>query len=151
MNVKPVLVCTALALTVSLAVSLSPAQAHDDKDPRHIAMTSLGKNMKAIGKGLRSGSITPEMKSQAQEIVDVSDRLVSLFPKEDHQAKDSRAKPEIWTDMAGFRKANQNFQAAARAFVKALSGTDVAAAQAAQKNVGKTCGGCHKPYRLPKK
>ena len=141
---------TATLFGLLTAITLSPAQAHDDKDPRHIAMASLGKNMKAIKKGLKAGGITPDLLVSAKEIEEVSSRLVSLFPKGPQQP-DSRARPEIWTDMPGFKKANGNFRAAAAGLVKALSGTDVATAENALKQTGKTCGGCHKPYRLPKK
>jgi cytochrome c556 len=124
--------------------------AHDEKDPRHIAMTTLGKNMKAIKKGLKAGEITTAMQQQGGEIAAIALKLVALFPK-GHEKEDSRAKPEIWTDMAGFKKANDKMIVAARALNEALAAKNVQAAQAMQKNAGKTCGGCHKAYRLPKK
>ena len=133
-----------------VAATFSSVSAQDTKDPRNIAMTTLGKNMKAIARGLKAGSVTPEMIKQADAISQIADRLTDLFPK-GQEKEDSRAKPEIWTDFAGFKKANQNFVVASAALVKAMASGDAIAAKAAQKRTGKTCGGCHKPYRLPKK
>ena len=124
--------------------------AHDDKDPRHIAMTTLGKNMKAIKRGLKAGQITPDMHKQAEEIQAIAKSLTNLFPAGE-QKQDSRAKPEIWSDAAGFNKSNQRFVLAAAALSQALKSNDVSAGQASQKRTGKTCGSCHKAYRLPKK
>ena len=138
------------SLMLALSLTPSPANAHDDKDPRHIAMSTLGKNMKAIKGAVKAGKITPDLQKRAGEIAEISTRLLSLFP-EGKQAVDSRAKPEIWSDAAGFKKANDKFIGAAAVLVKAVGSGDPAAVGAALKGAGKTCGGCHKPYRLPKK
>jgi cytochrome c556 len=58
----------------------------------------------------------------------------------------TRAKPEIWTDAAGFKAALDSAMAAADALAKA---PDLASAQAAAGAVGRTCGGCHSKYQAP--
>ena len=135
---------------LSLLILPTFVSAHDDKDPRHIAMTTLGKNMKSIKRGLKAGQITPDMQKQAEEIHTIAKSLTGLFPV-GKQKPDSRAKPEIWSDSTGFNKSNQKFVLAAAAFSDALKSNDVSAGQTMQKQTGKTCGGCHKAYRLPKK
>ena len=143
-------VISTFVLTLALTLTPTVASSHDDKDPRHIAMSTLGKNMKTIKRATKAGEITPDLQKRASEIQEISTRLVALFPA-GQQAADSRAKPEIWSDMAGFKKANDKFIVAAAALVKAVGSGDPAAVGAALKGTGKTCGGCHKPYRLPKK
>jgi cytochrome c556 len=135
---------------LSLLVLPNFVSAHSEKDPRHIAMTTLGKHMKSINRGLKAGQITPDMHKQAEEIQAIAGSLANLFPAGE-QKHGSRAKPEIWSDAAGFNNANQKFVLAAAAFSDALKSNDVSAAQASKKQTGKTCGGCHKAYRLPKK
>jgi len=135
---------------LSLLMSPSVVLSHDENDPRHIAMEALGQNMKALKRGLKAGSISPEMQKQGADIHVIAQRLTALFP-EGPQKPDSRAKPEIWTDFAAFEKENDRFVAAAATFAAALKTGDVAASQAAQKQTGKSCGGCHKVYRFPKK
>ncbi|WP_298918166.1 cytochrome c [uncultured Roseobacter sp.] len=61
----------------------------------------------------------------------------------------TRAKPDIWTDAAGFDKAAQGLETAAAAMVSA-AGTDLASLQASMKAIGDNCGTCHKAYRGPK-
>ena len=61
----------------------------------------------------------------------------------------TRALPKIWEDMKGFDKAFTNWQA-----VVATLGDQVGNGQqalaAAVGELGKSCGGCHKPNRAPK-
>jgi cytochrome c556 len=57
------------------------------------------------------------------------------------------AKPEIWTDAAGFEKAGGNLYTAYTALTKA---TDEASFKAAFPAVGKGCQGCHETFRRPK-
>ncbi len=58
----------------------------------------------------------------------------------------TRSLPKIWEDMAGFGKAYTDWQAAVAAVADAAGGGQPALA-AAVGEMGKTCGGCHKPYR----
>lgn len=60
----------------------------------------------------------------------------------------SRAKPEIWSDPAGFDEKAMALETAATAMVDA-AGTDLASLQAAMGAVGQACGACHKAYRGP--
>ncbi len=59
----------------------------------------------------------------------------------------TRAKPEIWTDKAGFEAAGGASYAAMQA-LKAT--TDEASFKAALPAVGKGCQGCHEKFQAPK-
>jgi cytochrome c556 len=147
-------IATTMAAALLAVVSMTlaePARAdNQDNDPRHIAMKTLGKNMKTIGRAVKSGNITPDLQARAAEISEIAGRLLSLFPKgKEHQG--SRAKPEIWSDAAGFKTSNDKFILAASGLVAALKSGDAGASKSALKATGKNCGGCHKAYRLPKK
>lgn len=61
----------------------------------------------------------------------------------------SRAKPEIWSDAAGFEKNAMALETAAAAMVTA-AGTDLDALRGAMQALGGTCGDCHKAYRGPR-
>lgn len=63
----------------------------------------------------------------------------------------SRAKPEIWQDMAGFTAALDRALAAARAVAAAGEDNDEAAFKVAFGGLGKACGDCHDKFRTPKK
>lgn len=58
----------------------------------------------------------------------------------------TRAEAKVWEDMAGFEKAMADFAAAADGLVK-VAGNGQQELAAAVGELGKSCGGCHKPYR----
>lgn len=58
----------------------------------------------------------------------------------------SRALPEVFTDPAKFRRAQDGLQEAVVKLVDLKSGNE-AAAKAAIAEVGKACGGCHESFR----
>ena len=86
----------------------------------------------------------------AESLAAMSHTVKLLFAQELISVK-SRAKPEIWSDWAGFSKAADDLSMATAAVVEAAKGGDPAAIGAALGDVGKACGGCHKPYRGPEK
>ena len=69
-----------------------------------------------------------------------------IFPEGSH-GEGSRALPDIWEDAAGFGEALSAFQAAAGGLAEAARGGDMAAVDEAAAGLGRTCGGCHRPYR----
>ena len=56
------------------------------------------------------------------------------------------AKPEIWADADKFAKAFENWQAAVTV-VADVAGDGQKVLAGAVGELGKTCGGCHKPFR----
>ena len=67
---------------------------------------------------------------------------------EDTKGEKSRALPEIYSNPAGFKTAQDNFRAAATKLVGAAKGGE-APAKAAIQELQNTCGGCHKQFRAP--
>ena len=57
------------------------------------------------------------------------------------------AKPEVWSDLEGFKAASE---AGAKAMAALAASNDEASFNAAFSEVGKSCGGCHEKYRRPK-
>ncbi len=66
----------------------------------------------------------------------------------EHPGK-SRSLPKIWQDQSGFDKAFANWRKAVAALGGQV-GNGQPALAAAVSEMGKTCGGCHKPYREEK-
>ena len=58
-----------------------------------------------------------------------------------------RQKAEIWSDRAGFEKADAAFVAASIALAEAAKSGDQAAFAVAFAEEGKTCGACHRAYK----
>jgi cytochrome c556 len=57
--------------------------------------------------------------------------------------------PKIWEDMAGFKAAEEKYEAAVAAAIAAPP-ADAAALGAAVGAIGKECGTCHEAYRVAK-
>jgi len=69
-----------------------------------------------------------------------------IFPEGSH-GEGSRALPDIWNDADGFGEALSAFQSAAEALADAARAGDMAAVGDAAAGLGRTCGGCHRPFR----
>jgi len=114
-------------------------------------MKALGGHMKGIGavaKGKAPYSAATPVHAQA--INEIAQYMGLFFPA-GSGGMETRAKPEIWSDPAGFAGKLEAMAAATPALVAAAKTGDASAIGAAMRTVGKSCGGCHKPYRVPKK
>jgi cytochrome c556 len=76
---------------------------------------------------------------------DVGRLFIEGTSKADRPGK-TRALADIWADMGKFAKAAEDWRAAT-AVVAAEAGKGQAELAAAVGEMGKTCGGCHKPFR----
>ena len=147
-NAKGALVVGGLAL-VTAAIS-TPANANDkDVNYRQAVMKALGGHMGSIG-AIAKGEVghTKHMFGHAVAINAIAAMALDIFPEGSGGDK-TRAKDEIWQNMGEFRKAVSAFQAASAKLLEAANLGDKAAVSAALGGVGKTCGGCHKPFRKP--
>ncbi|HXK12685.1 MAG TPA: cytochrome c [Vicinamibacteria bacterium] len=135
-------------LGIVLGTSLAVVAADAFQD-RHMAMEEIGDAMKALG-AMAKGT-TPfkaaAVKSGGTTIADNLKKAATLFPA-GSGGGESRARPEIWTDAAGFEKTLKDAQAAA---VALQSVTDEAAFRPALGALGGNCKACHDKYRLPEK
>ena len=71
----------------------------------------------------------------------------ALFPDGTQNVGNTKAKAEIWSDRAGFEKANAAFVAASITLAEAAKSNDKAAFATAFAEEGKTCVACHRNYR----
>ena len=92
---------------------------------------------------------TEHVAAHARAAHAVSLMLADVFP-EGTDVGDTRAKPEIWQDWAKFEAAIKALQTATGELVRLAESGDMAAVGAQLEEVGKACGGCHKPFRKEK-
>ena len=90
------------------------------------------------------------VETKAKEIMENMGRVADLFPK-GSTAEDSRAKPEIWEKWDEFTKIADNAKTAAEDLAKAAASKSEADVTVKFKELGGTCGECHKPFRAEKK
>jgi cytochrome c556 len=140
MNWKKVTgVFVGLAATAAL-VGTSLAGLPDD---REATMKDIGKNFKALVQMSKGAFDAAGAAEHGNAIAADLEKFKDMFP-EGSQAGDKQAKPEIWTDRAGFEEKRMAAVNAATALAKV---TDAAAFPAAFKTLGGTCGSCHEKFR----
>ena len=138
--------CVAALTGVVWAAAPAPQQVID---ARVEGMKALGGNLKAA-----SQAATPaDAKAKIAEAIAFSESIVSRFPKGtgpgDAGVTKTRALPDIWTKAAEFKAAADALTAALKNVDAALDSGDSAKVGAAFGEIGKNCGGCHKPFRGP--
>ena len=137
--------------TILAIISLSTAYAADEPENiikfRQAVMKGNGAhitNIAAVVKG--QVTITANLVADAQAIADGLENFGKLFPPGTEGGK-TNALAKIWDDRAGFDKALADAQAAAQSMIGATASNDIATIGKALGALGKSCGGCHKPYR----
>ena len=117
---------------------------------RQNIMKSLGGHAGAIAQIVKGQSPhKAHLVNHAQALRD----LVAMVPDAFGQKTmggETRAKPEIWTDASGFKKAADDAAAATKAFAEAAASGDDGAIGEKLKAVFDGCKGCHKDYREKK-
>lgn len=138
-----------LAVSASVVGASLAVLAADAFQDRHMAMEEVNDAMKALGAIAKKQAPfdAAVVKANATTIADNLKLASTLFPA-GSGGGDSRAKPEIWTDAAGFEKTMKDAQAAA---VALQSVPDEAAFGPALGALGGNCKACHDKYRLPPK
>ena len=138
------------SLVVALAVGGATVAvvAADAFQDRHMAMEAVGDAMKSLAAIAKKEAPfdAAVVKTSATTIAENLEKASSLFPA-GSGGGESRAKPEIWTDAAGFEAGMKDAHAAA---VALQSVSDEAAYRPALGALGGSCKSCHDKYRLPK-
>jgi cytochrome c556 len=139
----------ALLAVAGILFGASLAVVADAFSDRHAAMQAVGDAMKPLGAIAKKQAPfdAAVVNAKATTIADNLKKAATLFPA-GSGGGDSKAKPEIWTDAAGFDKSMKDAHAAAVA-LQAVK--DEAAFGAALGTLGASCKSCHEKYRLPEK
>ena len=87
-------------------------------------------------------TLTPRIERLIQWSVD----LPTMFPEGSNTAA-SGAKPEVWSDHAGFQAAAERFQTAVRALAAPAAANDHAAFLTAWTAAHDACSACHDAYK----
>ncbi len=140
-----------LAAVVAVAgVALAVDAPEDVIKYRQGIMKSHAAHIGAIGAVVKGEvSYSGHVAAHARALESTASMLSDIFPEGSGAGK-TRAKAEIWQDRMKFDAAVKAFQTATGELVKIADSGDMAALGAGLQNVGKACGGCHKPFRAKK-
>lgn len=116
---------------------------------RKAAMKIDGKIFKAMKAALAAGQDLRPYASDIRWLVDWGQEMPRMFPPGSEKGHDTKAKPDIWTNKAGFDQYAHQMVAAAGQLLQAVGtgkGTEYGGDFQA---LGHSCGGCHKHYAYP--
>ncbi len=140
---------------VALAVSLTGlAKAADVTLPSDqvIAARQAGFDLQqgvaaAMKAGVASGADVKQYVDGAKGIASWGKVIPAMFPAGTESGHDTKAKPEIWSDKAGFQKAADNLVTQADKLVTLADAGDKDGFAAQFKETAAACGACHKQYK----
>lgn len=140
-----------LACATALLTGIAAAAQAEEANPAIVHRQSLYKVAAGHMGGLKSALLLkdgPAAKASyhADAIVAAFQQFGDAYPAGSDKGE-TKAKPNIWTDRAGFDKAGKDSYAAAVALADAAKTGDQAKSVAAFKSLGGTCKACHDEYR----
>lgn len=148
------------AISASLALGLGAAMAQTDnvavlgaKDTvaaRKAAFTLSGATMNSIKAAVEAKAEPKTMAYAARGLSRWARTLPAMFP-EGTSIEGSEAKPEVWSDRAGFEAAAAEYVTATGALAAAAQANDPAQFATSFAAVGKACQSCHDKYRVEHK
>ncbi len=141
---RKVLLLGAVALLAT--AGLARADGPNPIEVRQTALDLLNGDFAGIRAVVASKGDVKTLELPAKAIQRWAALMPSLFPAGSDKGE-TKAKPEIWTDNAGFVKAAQKLGDVAGKLAELAKAGDAAGVEAQVKLVGGACGACHKDYR----
>lgn len=145
-----------LAAAAVVLFGATAATANQGVEDRKELMQSIVKNVKAIGGVVKGESqeTAADVSRRASEIKAAAADIEGAFGDRVHvqNAGDVKttASPAIWPQWAKFVEIANDLEARAGELASAADGGDMDAIKGGFSAMTKTCGACHKPFRIKK-
>ena len=133
------------AVAQEQAPAPAPTTPEEFHHAREAKMGQGARTMGALKQAADSGGDLAALAPRIEWLISWSQELPTLFPAGSDVGSD--AKPEIWSDRAGFEAAAARFQTAARGLAAPAAAGDRAAFLTAFAAARASCGGCHDNYK----
>ena len=141
----------ALGMTAAGAGALAQSAGAKAVAVRQANFKQMGAAFKATNDELKNDKPnTAAISAQAKKLNDLAKTEQTWFPKGSgpEAGVKTAAKPEIWSDAAGFAAAVKSLQSEAAKLQQVSAGGNVDAVKAQVKATGGACGSCHNKYRV---
>jgi cytochrome c556 len=145
---------------VTFAQGQSPASSQGQAASAAEIVKARQKGLKALGAAFKT--IRDELKGESPDAAKIREASADItqaagvidkwFPAgtgPDSGVK-TDAKPEVWTDSAGFATAREAFVREANKWAQLGNSTDASAWKEGAASLGQSCKGCHDKYRVKK-
>lgn len=156
---RKLIIGLAIAGIVAGAGSLAVAAGNEATkaiEARQDLMESIGGNVKNLKEMLagENAESPADAKRRAEEISEAATKIAVLFEPEYHISNvpdvDTAAKPEVWTNYDDFTEKAEALEEASTKLAMAADTEDMDAIKTAFADMTKSCGGCHRTYRVKK-
>jgi cytochrome c556 len=114
---------------------------------RQGGMALSGGASEAMKAAVQSGADVKPFAAGAAALAKWGSAFPALFAVGTQSGHDTKAKPEVWSDRAGFEKAAATLVSAAEKLAEVAKADDKAGFATAYAALGQACGGCHRTYR----
>ena len=138
---------TLLAFLAFAAAGVAKADAPDPIETRQAGQDLMAGDFAGIRAVVEAKGDIKKLEGPAKALARWMRQFSTQFPKGSDQGHNTKALPEIWTDMAGFQKAATDMADAADKLAQLAKAGDADAMPAQVKAVGDSCGACHRAYR----
>ena len=137
----------AAALLVAGSVASLAATPDEIIATRQANQKRVGELVTAMKKSVEGGATAASQVEASTELADRTHRLKDYFPVGTETGGNTKAKPEIWSDRAGFDKVADIYVAEFDKLLVVAKSGDTPAFNAQFNVAGGTCGACHRTYR----
>jgi cytochrome c556 len=149
------LATAAAALALMIAAGASARSARETAPTpeelakaREAAMIMSVATLARVRAALSGESVKPAV-FPARGLAQWAESIPAMFPASTASLTGTRARPEIWSDRAGFEARAAAFTSATRAMVVAAQADDRAALTVAVERTAESCKACHDAYQAP--
>jgi cytochrome c556 len=136
--------CAVIMLT---AVGVARADGLDPIPVRQAGMSLTGADFSYIRSVVAAKGDVKALEAPARALVKWAAVIPAVFPAGSNKGYDTKALPEIWSDRAGFEKDAAALGTAAEKLAVAAKAGDADTVAVAAKEIGDSCGACHRGYR----
>ena len=150
-RLKTLIVGAAAVVAIAAGIGAASADGHSENviKYRQNVMRAIGGHTGAIAAVVKGEvPFRGHVAAHADSLAAMSGSIVEMFPEGSTAGAETRAKAEIWQDWDDFVSAAGDLETATANLAQVVNGGgDAAAIEAAFGDVGKACGGCHRPFR----
>ncbi|HQT79877.1 MAG TPA: cytochrome c [Rhodopila sp.] len=136
-----------LAMTGMALPNMARADGLDPIAIRQVGMDLANGNFAFIKTVVKANGDVKPLAEPAKALARWGKTIPVVFPAGSDTGENTKAKPAIWSDRAGFEKAATAMQDAALKLADAAKAGDSAAVAADTKTLGESCGTCHRHYK----
>jgi len=140
-----------LAALIFPTISFAQSGVSRVQEARSAQFKALGASFKAVNEMLRRDKVSQrDLMPRVRDVRARARALPGWFPKGSGLGSggETKAKPEIWTNAAGFRTAAQSFAVEATRLETLVRQGNMSDVADQVKIVGRTCATCHATFRI---